>query len=477
MYLGIDLGTGTLKAAVFDDGGAVVAAAEESYETSFAVSTRAEFDATRWWSACLRVVRQVTGAHGSAVKAIGLAGQMHGVVLVDEEGRALRDAVLWPDHRADSLLSAFHRYDQDQGGVLGNPIVPGMAGPILAWMALHEAQSLRAAVGVVQPKDWLRMQLCRSGAVTDPSDASATLLYDVVSDRWSVGMCRAVGIDPALLPPVLSSSRNLGLLDEEVATALGLPVVPVVVGAGDAAAALMGAGIETPGTALVNTGTGGQIMTPMATPAVAGGVGPGIHQYRTASDRSEWYAMAAVANGGLALGWVKDTIGYDWDRLYGLAGSVLEHTSSDPVFLPFLVGEREPARGDHVGAAWRGLTLSHDADALARSALRGVAFYLARRARDLMDVTGVSRATISGGSTRHSAWIELLATLLGVDVVIAPDMHLTVRGAARLAARGVGHDVPTPAGAAPIAPRRDVDTAELLGSFDEAVSQHFATSA
>lgn len=476
VYLGIDLGTGTLKAAVFDQDGAVVAAAEESYDTSFSASGVADFDATVWWDVCTRVVRQVTASHGADVQAVGLAGQMHGVVLVDASGRPVRDAVLWPDHRADSVLGTFRRFDEEHGGVLGNPIVPGMAGPILAWMARHEPRSLRAAVRAVQPKDWLRMQLCGTGGVTDPSDASATLLYDVVSDRWSDAACDEVGIDSGLLPPIQPASRVVGHLDEEVAERLGLPRIPVIVGAGDAAAALLGAGIELPGTALINMGTGGQVMTPMQTAAIPGGIGPGIHQYRSASGASGWYAMAAIANGGLALGWVREIVGYDWDRFYHLAASVLERGTSDPMFLPFLAGEREPAHDELVGAAWSGLTLAHDADALVRSALRGVAFYLAARARALLDATGVAKAMVSGGSTRHSAWIELLATVLGIDVVIAPDMHLTVRGAARLAARGIGHDFSTPAGVSVVTPRRNVDVATQLDNFDDAVSRHFATS-
>lgn len=477
VYLGIDLGTGTLKAAVFGDGGAVVAEAEESYATPFTGSGSVDFDAAMWWTVCKRVLRKVTADHGSRIEAVGLAGQMHGVVLIDEAGRPVRNAVLWPDHRAESQLAVFRRFDGEHGGVLGNPIVPGMAGPILAWMARHEPHSLRAAVGVVQPKDWLRMQLCRSAAFTDPSDASATLLYDVVADDWSVDLCREIGIDAAMLPPIGCSDQSVGVLDAEVAGMLGLREIPVVMGAGDAAAALVGAGVERPGTALINTGTGGQVMTPMATSAVAGGVGPGIHQYRTASQAPQWYAMAAVANGGLALGWVRKMVGYDWDRVYSLAGSVLEHGASDPTFLPFLAGEREPGRDDPVGAAWRGLKLAHDPDALVRSALRGVAFYLGLRARALIELTGVSRAVVSGGSTRHPDWVELLATVLGTDVAIAPDMHLTVRGAARLAARGVGHDFPTPVDGSEVSPRRDVDVTELLRDFDDMISRYFATSA
>lgn len=474
MYLGIDVGTGTLKAAIVGDDGAVVAAAEESYDLPMSLAVRADFDPAIWWAVCQRVVRRVTVEHGSEVEAVGVAGQMHGVVLVDAEGRPVRDAVLWPDHRAEDVLEDFTRFDADHPGVLGNPIVPGMAGPILAWLARHEAASVRAADRVVQPKDWLRLQLCGLPATTDPSDASATLLYDLTTNDWSDAVCAALGIDRSLLPALHPSNGVSGAISRAVAEDLNLPQRPVVVvGAGDAAAALLGAGIEEPGIALINIGTGGQIMTPIPAPSRDRRLGPGIHQYRSASEITSWYAMAAVANAGLALGWVREIVGYDWEEMYATAADVLTAPDQDPLFLPFLSGEREPSRDDLRGGVWSGLTLAHDRKALARSALRGVAFYLGLRARALMDLTDVSTAVMSGGSARHPEWVEALATVLGVSLTVAPDAHLTVRGAARLAARGLGTDLPNPPPGYTVHPDPAADVAGRLEAFEAAVTSHF----
>lgn len=473
MYLGIDLGTGTLKAAIFDGDGSLVDAAEEAYGAPLAMAGSADFDPEIWWDVCRRAVRRVTESHGSDVAAVGVAGQMHGVVLVDESGRPVRDAVLWTDSRAADELTEFSRVDHDHDGLLGNPLVPGMAGPILAWLARNEPERLREAATVFQPKDWLRTQLCGYDAVTDPSDASATLLYDVTDDDWSAAVCEAIGLDRGLLPRIHSSSGVVGRLDPAVADSLGLKAIPVVTGCGDAAAALLGAGIEHPGTALVNIGTGGQVMTPMMESAGGRGLGPGIHQYRSASEATPWYAMAAVANAGLALKWVRDILGFDWNQMYGVAGSVLDEHSTDPLFLPFLVTEREPGRDALRGGAWSGLTPEHDREALVRSSLRGVAFYLALRARALVQLTGVSSAVMSGGSARHHEWVELLATTLGLDMTVSADMHLTVRGAARLAARGVESDLPDPPVGRKVSARRDVEVEEQLRGFDEAVTRYF----
>lgn len=477
MYLGIDLGTGTLKAAIFDDRGALITASEEPYAASVPATGVAEFDPTDWWEVARRVVRSVTESHGRDVTAVGLGGQMHGVVLIDREGRHVRPAVLWPDHRATTVLDRFSRFDHDHPGVLGNPLVPGMAGPILAWLAEHEPDSVRNADAVVQPKDWLRMKLTRTGAATDPSDASATLLYDVSSDSWSDELSDVVPMRHDQLPPIVDSDAVVGFLDDTVAEELNLQRIPVVAGAGDAAAALLGAGIEEPGTALVNIGTGGQIMTPIPGPAGGKGLGPGLHQYRSASNATAWYAMAAIANAGLALDWVRTMAGYSWDQLYETAAGVFLSPDQDPTFMPFLTNERHPSHDAPTGAAWTGLGLEHDAEALVRSALRGVALYLGHRARALMELANASVAVMSGGSARHDEWVVVLATILGRDIAVSPDMHLTVRGAARLAARATGADFIDPPPGRLVSPRTDVDVESLLRSFEDAVNHHFSTSA
>ena len=317
------------------------------------------------------------------------------------------------------------------------------------------------------------MQLCGFDGVTDPSDASATLLYDLHGDRWSTDVCEAIGVDVGLLPAVHPSSEVVGRLDSAIADSLNLKPVPVVAGCGDAAAALLGAGIEHQGVALVNIGTGGQVVTPMAAPAQGRQMGPGIHQYRSASTATPWYAMAAVANAGLALGWVREMLGCNWNQMYAAAGSVLDHAETDPLFFPFLVTEREPSRDVPKGAAWTGLTPAHDRQTLIRSALRGVAFYLGLRARALMDLTAVSTVVMSGGSTRHRDWVELLATILGRDVHVSDDMHLTVRGAARLAAQGVGDDLPDLPAGLEVKGHADTAIERRLRAFDDAVSSYF----
>ncbi len=471
MFLGIDVGTGSLKAAMVRPDGSVAATAEASYAAPSQSGGRADFDPNIWWEAVRSVVRDVTSRAGSSAEAIAVTAQMHGVVLVDERGRPVRDAILWPDFRADDVLDSFTAFHLRHPGVLGNPIVPGMAGPILAWLALHEPDALTRASHAVQPKDWIRMRLCGGAATTDPSDASGTLLYDITTDDWSEALCAAVGVPRDLLAPIHASHSVIGSLEESAARELGLePGIPVALGAGDAPSALLGAGVEEPGTMLINTGTGAQIMTPVTAPTISDAPSAGLQQFRSASDATRWYAMAAVVNGGLAIDWVRRLTGYEWDRVYALAADVMDAPyEEDPVFLPFLSREREPQRSA-TGGAWAHLGLGTDHDALVRSAVRGVALYIGLRTHALMERTDVDSIIIAGGASRHRSWVELVATILGSPVTVASDPHLTVRGAAILAARAVGRNLPVSGAGTHVEPRTGCNVEGWLGAFQAAAA-------
>ncbi|MEN8239101.1 MAG: FGGY family carbohydrate kinase, partial [Actinomycetota bacterium] len=412
---------------------------------------------------------RVTARVGMAVQAIGVAGQMHGLVLVDSSGMPVRDAVLWPDQRAVGVLDVFTGFDAGRPGELGNPIAAGMAGPILLWLSRNEPESLGAGTVAVQPKDWLRMQLCDGGALTDPSDASATLLYDVLADGWSDELRKELGLRRDLLPRIVPSDQVAGFLRKDLADELNLPAdIPVVVGAGDAPAALLGAGIEEPGRMLINAGTAAQALTPLPSPTIPPADLLGVHQYRSATDMTPWYAMASMVNAGLALSWVRRIVGFEWEQVYRLGDQALNR-DDDPLFLPFLSTERDPWADNSRGGVWSGLNLGHDREALARSAVLGVALYLGLRVRRLMALTQEGSVMMAGGATRHLEWVELMATILGRKVAIAPDSHMTVRGAAQLAARGVGKAIPHPQVAHVVEPRLDDDVEGPMSAFEAAV--------
>ena len=309
VLLGADLGTSGLKLVALDPSGQVVAETERGYPVDRPAPDRAETDVATWRHAFDEALAAVAPAlAGSRVRALGIAGQMHGAVLVDDAGRALRPALLWADSRASAELDLWRALPDADRAALANPLVPGMTGPLLAWLARHEPRTLARAAAVLLPKDALRATLLPGPAVTDRSDASATLLWDVTTDDWSLPAVAAAGVDAGLLPDVRPS-------DEVVGTA-ALPVgaVPVVTGGADTPAALLAAGSPL---AQVNLGTGAQLLRPGWAPRPA--ADPVVHGYADVS--GGWYAMAALQNGGSAWEWVCGVLGMSWPELFDAAAA------------------------------------------------------------------------------------------------------------------------------------------------------------
>jgi xylulokinase len=322
---------------------------------------------------------------------------------------------------------------------LANPLVPGMAGPLLALLTRTRPDLVAGAVAAVQPKDWLRSAVAGPGAVGgDPSDASATLLWDVEADGWSTDAAAVLGIDAALLPPVRPSRGIVG----ETTGALGLPAgLPVVTGAGDTACAALGTGTLRPGRGQVSIGTGGQILVPLAASAVRAKASPVTHTYRDAADG--WYRMGAVQNCGLALERVLGWLGATWPQalasLTGVTSADGITSVADPVFLPHLSGERTPWLDPTMRGAWVGLGLEHDREHLLRAALTGVACSLAD-AWDAVLATGADPGIpyLVGGGSVDGAWRRLLADVLGTPLRPASAPDAAVVGAAALALTGLG---------------------------------------
>jgi xylulokinase len=451
MFLGVDLGTSGLKFTLVGSDGTILGEAEASYDVHARRPGYAETDPAEWARALdegsAALFRMLT-ANGepAALASIGVTGQMHGVVLVGEGGNPVRPAVLWPDQRAASSLAAWRALPETVRGRLGNPLVAGMAGPILSWLGEHEPSSLAATAVVLSPKDWLR-GLLTGDRSTDRSDASATLLWDVVSDTWSRDAVRLAGLTMEQLPNVVSSDYVVGTA---WITAAGLPPgegIPVVAGGADTACALTAltaAGVQAAmprdgrDALVVNVGTGIQILR--RSEVASAGRTPVTHLY--ADTDGGWYTMLAIQNGGLALTWVQAQLGVGWDEFVRLAMSA-SPGSSGALFLPFLTGERGGVASESSTASWVGLGPTISRADLARSAFEGLAFTIRRGIEVLGGHSGP--VLLSGGGSREPRVRQLIA-----DVVGLPMRHVRLRsasavGAAVLAARGVGAQLPVPA--------------------------------
>jgi xylulokinase len=437
--LGIDLGTGSVKAVVARLDGSVAAQSGRDYPVRSPRSGWSETAPVDWLTATAAAVRTAVAQAGADPVAVGLSGQMHGVVPTAADGRPLRPAMLWSDARAVAEMRLYQDLPPEALARLANPLSPGMAGPMLAWLARNEPATYAATRWALQPKDWLRARLTGRFA-TEPSDASATLLYDFPGDGWDVGILRTLGLEVAKLPPILPrAAERAGTLTADAAQLLGLRAgIPVAAGAADAAAAALGSGLTDPGAVQLTIGTGAQVVRPVTALPDPLPAHPVTHLYRAATDTG-WYAMGAVLNGGLTLGWVCRTLGASWPELY--ASAAVSPRPDDPYFLPHLHGERTPYLDPGLRAAWTGLDPRHERPHLLRAALEGVAFAV-RDALDHVLEPGeqIAGLRLAGGGTTHPGWRQMLADILGHTLEPVEVPAASGLGAALLGARAAGLD-------------------------------------
>ncbi|MEW9582133.1 xylulokinase [Paraburkholderia sp. DGU8] len=434
-FLGIDLGTGSLKAAIVDAHGRERAVSSVAYGLDTPHAGWAETSVQTWWRALCEAMTRLPADLRRDVQAIGFSGQMHGVVLIDAAGEAVRPAMLWPDTRALALLDAWPEPQP-------NPVAPGMAGPLLRWIVLHEPQAARRARWALQPKDWLRVAL--GGAVaTDPSDACATALADPAG-VWDTALLERLQIPREWFAPLAPSYAAGGVLSQSAAQALGLRAgIVLATGAADTPCAALGSGLAHDGDALLTTGTGGQIVVLASQAPTAA---KGLHRYRAASDH--WYRMAAMQNVGIALERVRGWLSYEWADAYRDAfGDETESIADSShgrapglIFLPYLTGERTPWLNPQARGGWLGLALDHPRGAMMRAAFEGVAFSL-RAGLDAIRASGatVRALKLAGGGSVDARWRQLLADALNVELNAVDCPNAAPRGAAILGGLACGH--------------------------------------
>jgi xylulokinase len=480
--LGIDLGTSSVKAIVLDAEGQTLSVSKADYQVMALQPGWAETHPSEWWKATVTAVQAATAqAPLARITAIGFSGQMHGVVLTDEEGHPTRAALLWADTRAEAELERYRALPASLLQRLANPLVPGMAGPLLCWLADHEASTYHMARWALQPKDWLR--LCLTGFVaTDPSDASATLLYDLPADQWSDEVIAALGLKRELFAAIFPSGALAGTLSAQAAEALGLsPGLPVVTGAADTAAGALGTGLLAPGPIQLTLGTGAQLVQLCSEPRVD--PTGRTHLYR-AADGINWYTMAAVQNAGLVLDWVCRTLGASWDDLYASVDAVAPGAQG-LTFLPYLTRERAHHRNPHSSGAFLGMRIDHQREHLLHAALEGVAFGI-RAALEALPGANFSSAPqaslpvlrLAGGGSVHPAWRQMLANVLGRELVTVETPAASARGAALLGgiASGIWADAAATASVAPHTHVVATPSAEHASVYNEVYARYLRLS-
>ena len=434
-YLGIDVGTTAVKALVVDEAGAVVGEAESPLGLSAPRPGWAEQDPHEWWEGTVNAVQAACAQVGMReVEAIGLSGQMHSSVLLDEADKVLRPAILWSDVRTTAQCQAI----VDQVGraglrrMVGNPALEGFTAPKLLWVRDEEPSLFDQARTLLLPKDFARLALTGEKA-TEPSDAAGTLLFDVRRGRWSDEMIATLQLDPGMLPPVRGSAGVTGTLTADAAEALGLRQgIPVVGGGADNAAAAVGSGVVEQGAMQASIGTSGTMLAPIDRPRVDPGMRLHLFNHAVAD---MWYQMGVVLSAGAALAWFRRAMSGpsgtppSYDELIAEAAGI-SPGADGLTFFPYLTGERTPHADSNARGVFAGMHMGHERGHLVRAVLEGVAFAL-RDSLELMRRLNVdAHETVAvGGGARSALWRQILADVFGVPMVtMAPSGVRTVWG-------------------------------------------------
>jgi xylulokinase len=435
--VGLDVGTTAVKALAINPDGEVIGRAEQEYPLSTPQSGWSEQDPEDWW----RATEAALDALGlEDIAGIGLSGQMHGLVALDENDRVLRPAILWNDQRAAAECAEIEeRVGLDRLiRLTGNRALTGFTAPKLLWLRRHEPEVYSRIVRVLLPKDYARLRLTGEWAI-DASDASGTLLFDVAGRRWSEDTLAALELPAAWFPPVLESPQISGRSADGV---------PVAAGAGDQAAAALGVGVDRPGPLSVVLGTSGVVFA--ALPEFAADPEARVHVFCHAVPGG-WHAMGVMLSAAGSLRWLRDALG--GASAYGKLVAEAERwppAIEGLTFLPYLAGERTPHADPHARGAFVGLSIRHDRAALVRAVLEGVAYGL-RDSLELIRGLGVEAEVgrASGGGARSELWLRIVASVLDVPLERTVAEEGSAFGAALLGgvAAGVFRDLHEAVGA------------------------------
>ncbi len=468
MFLGIDLGTSAVKVLLLGEDHRIVASAGVSLTLQRPQPLWSEQDPAHWWAAMDHALQRLAAQHAgamSAVRAIGLSGQMHGAVLLGSANEVLRPAILWNDGRSGAACAALEAAAPRLRDITGNLAMPGFTAPKLWWLRGNEPAVFDRVHSVLLPKDWLRLGLTGE-RVSEMSDASGTLWLDVGQRRWSRDMLAACGLGVEHMPRLVEGSDVSARLLPAQAARWGLEAgIPVAGGGGDNAASAVGIGAVRAGQGLVSLGTSGVIFLAgdrfRPNPACA------LHAFCHALPNT-WHQMSVMLSAAGALRWACHLLGLTTEEalLERVAALTATQRAEAPIFLPYLSGERTPHNDPLAQGVLFGLCEQHDAASVGYAVLEGVAFGLRDGWAGMNATHGeVTRLSMVGGGARSMLWARLIASSLRMPLVTHEGGEDgAALGAARLAWLAAGGDPDSVCVSPPVRDRIEPDAqlAELL---------------
>lgn len=450
--IGVDIGTSATKTVLFDETCQVVWSASQEYPLYQPQNGWAEQNPQDWFEAVTKTVRSVinnSAVNAEDIKGIGLSGQMHGLVMLDEKNKVIRPAIIWCDQRTQNEC----REITDRVGterliqITANPALTGFTASKILWIRNHEPENYRACRHILLPKDYVRFCMTDEFA-TEVSDASGMQLLDVPSRRWSDEVLDKLEINKSLLPKVYESPEVTGTINKKFASLTGLSTKTVVVGgAGDNAAAAIGTGIVKDGLAFTTIGTSGVVFAHTSKPIID--PKGRVHTFCCAVPNC-WHVMGVTQAAGLSLKWFRDTLaeiykaeeektGIDSYALISNDVKKIPIGSRRLIYLPYLMGERTPHLDANCRGVFFGLSAIHTRVDMLRAVMEGVGYSLT----DCLDVLremkiNVTEMMACGGGAKSPVWRQMLADMYGCEVKTIKAKEGPALGAAILAGVGAG---------------------------------------
>ena len=443
LLLGIDISTTGAKALLINLDGRVITSATTALNLSTPHPLWSEQDPDDWWIGIKLSIRKAltqANANGDNISAIGMTGQMHGLVMLDANGKVLRPAILWNDQRTGEQCDEIRaRVGRDQLiAISGNDALTGFTAPKMLWVRENEPQVYKKVKHILLPKDYIRYKLTGEFAV-DRAGGSGTILFDLAKRTWSEKIIKALEIPNAWLPPTFEGPEVTGTINKTAADETSLSEgIPVVGGGGDQAAQAVGVGAVQPGIIALTLGTSGVVFATTESPLVE--PEGRLHAFCHAVPE-RWHFMGVMLSAAGSLQWYRDTLAPDtsFNDLVAEANSI-SPGSEGLLFLPYLTGERTPHPDPEARGAWVGLTVRHTRAHLTRAVLEGVAFGI-KDSFTLIQSAGLGEITqvrISGGGAKSQLWQQIMADVLGSELVTVNTAEGAAFGAALLAGVGVG---------------------------------------
>ncbi len=431
-YVGIDLGTSSVKVLLLDSNGNIVSTVTKEYPLYFPQDGWSEQNPEDWYCRTVEALKELlSDIDAKSVCSFSFSGQMHGLVLLDGNDCVIRPALLWNDSRSQQITDILNEDKEFFLDCAGNIAFAGFTLPKLLWVKENEPENYKKINKIMLPKDYLAYRL--SGEFcTDVSDASGTLYFNVKNRCWSEEILNIYGILQEWLPKVLESDECAGTLKEELQEELGTDRVKIIIGAGDNAAAAVGTGTVKNGSCNISLGTSGTIFT--VSDSYNCDRINAIHSFCSAC--RNYHYMACMLSAAVCCNWwVEKILGDEYN-------SVLEAEykagENDVFFLPYLMGERSPLNDTEIRGMFYGLNLSTDKNEMSLAVLEGVAFALKDNIEIIKKLgVDIHSSSVCGGGTKNKLWLKIIANILNIKLKIPKNQDGAALGAAMLAAKGV----------------------------------------